>query len=141
MRLPSMPRLTAAEAVTKSTPSNSTDPPEIRHPSRVNPIAARPTLDLPAPDSPIRPSTSPFLRSRSMPLIIGFQTSSDLPSIFRLRILRSCSAIFLFLQTRGFMQHPIYHKIHGHSQQGNRRRGQQRRCGHIGCKGRKVDKL
>src|SRR5210317_439150 len=114
-----MLRFTAAEAVTKSTPSKSTVPPEIRQPSRVNPMAARPTVDFPAPDSPINPRTSPFFRSRSIPFTIGFQTSSDLPSIFNPRILRSCCVMTLILQARRFVQHPIHHEIHRHREQSN----------------------
>ena len=38
-------------------------------------MAARPSVDLPAPDSPISPSTSPRCRSRSTPLTISLQSS------------------------------------------------------------------
>ena len=38
-------------------------------------MAARPRVDLPAPDSPISPSTSPRCNVRSIPLINGLETA------------------------------------------------------------------
>ena len=65
-------------------------PSVILHPSRQNPIAASPNVDLPAPDSPISPSTSPRYKSRSIPFMISIQLSSLLPLIW---IFRICSRI------------------------------------------------
>ena len=64
-------------------PSNTMVPSVMRQPGRAKPMAASPMVDLPAPDSPIRPSTSPRFRVRSTPLTIGCQTPSLLPSILR----------------------------------------------------------
>ena len=55
-----VPRFVASLAARMSIPSKVISPPEMRQPSRANPMAARPIVDLPAPDSPMRPRTSPF---------------------------------------------------------------------------------
>ena len=81
MRVPQRDRFSSSLAVTKSFPSKTTDPDVILHPGLVNPILAKPSVDLPAPDSPIKPITSPRWRVRSMPLIILCQRSSEKPSI------------------------------------------------------------
>ena len=90
--------------VARSMPSKLTEPPTISHPSRVKPIAARPSVDLPAPDSPIRPITSPRFRSRLTSLMIRTLVSSVRPSISRLRILTSGSLLVILATPSGRMR-------------------------------------
>src|SRR5271169_6850458 len=88
-------------------------------------MAARPIVDLPAPDSPMSPSTSPRLTVKSMPLTISCQRSSDCPSTRRPRtsmrmappaldrsLFARLSLTIISKPTR-FVQQPIDHEIHG----------------------------
>ena len=113
-------------------------------PSRVKPMAARPMVDLPAPDSPIRPSTSPrFKQSTSTPLTISFQVSSrpalDLeaahgPGRHRPRrslssCCRSCPCLYS-LSPAGLVQEPVDDEVHADRQQRDGA-GRQQRCGDV----------
>ena len=69
-------------------------PPEIRQPSRAKPMAASPIVDLPAPDSPISPSTSPRRRVTSTPCTISCHSSSAWPSMRSPRMVRRTSPFF-----------------------------------------------
>ena len=89
----------------------------MRQPGRAKPMAASPRVDLPAPDSPIRPRTSPRFRVRSTPLTIGCQTSSLKPSILRPLISRRTSPLTRFFsvfiaQSACLVQEPVDHEIH-----------------------------
>ena len=53
----------------------------ILHPGLAKPIAAKPKVDFPAPDSPIKPKTSPLLREISTPNIMSCHFSSLYPCI------------------------------------------------------------
>src|SRR6516164_7708660 len=130
------------------------DPPLMRQPGRAYPMAARPMVDLPAPDSPISPSTSPRRTVRSIPLTISCQTSSVCPSTRsprissrmspwaprevvpprRLEVLSDvCWTAMayptpraLFLQSARFVQEPVDDEIDADRQQRDRAGGQQR---------------
>src|SRR5262245_7188003 len=99
-------------------------------------MAARPRVDLPAPDSPIRPSTSPRWSVRSMPLTISCHISSLSPSIRRPRICSRTSPFWpavdacvmgLSLQAAGLVQEPVDDEINRHNDQSNGGGGYQRR--------------
>src|SRR5207244_10435981 len=77
---------------------------------------ARPIVDLPAPDSPMRPSTSPRRKVRSTPLTISCHTSSLWPEICRPFISSSMSPLVrlasLFItQSACLVQEPVDHEI------------------------------
>src|SRR5262245_5596573 len=91
-------------------------------------MAASPIVDLPAPDSPMRPSTSRRRNFRSMPLTISCQTSSLLPATRSPRISSNGAPgaagaptaeplSALILQSAGLVQEPIDHEIDGNRQQ------------------------
>src|SRR5262245_25234175 len=96
MREPLSLRFSSSLAAIRSIPSKTMVPALIRQPGRAKPMAARPMVDLPAPDSPISPRTSPRFKVRSTPLTISCQTSSLKPSIFRPLMSRSTSPLVRF---------------------------------------------
>src|SRR5215468_5033681 len=102
-------------------------------------MAASPMVDLPAPDSPISPSTSPRRSIRSTPLTIGCQRSSLLPSMQRPFTSRSASpapadgfvrsirSLTLILEPAGLVKEPIHDKVDGDGKKRDRARRQKRR--------------
>src|SRR5262245_54864389 len=97
-------------------------------------MAARPMVDLPAPDSPIRPSTSPRFSVMSMPRTIACHLSSLKPSMRRSLISSSGApfsrgadtALLLILQTTRSVQEPVDDEIDGDGQKrdgGGRQQG------------------
>src|SRR6185312_7938768 len=110
-------------------------------------MAASPIVDLPAPDSPIRPRTSPRRSVRSTPLTISVHFSSLWPSMRRPRISSSTSpflprglgddpAFFtvsttviglLLLEAARLVQEPVDDEVDGDRQQRDGARRQQRR--------------
>src|SRR5215472_7443265 len=102
-------------------------------------MAARPMVDLPAPDSPISPSTSPRRSVRSTPLTIGCQRSSLRPSMqrpFTSRsvtpapadgLVRSILSLTLILESAGLVKEPIHDEVDGDGEERDRARRQKRR--------------
>src|SRR4030095_1523513 len=98
-------------------------------------MAASPIVDLPAPDSPISPSTSPRLNVMSMPRTISCHLSSLKPSMRRFLISSSgapfsrgaAAALMLIPQTTRSMKEPVDDEIHGNRQKRDGGRRQQRR--------------
>src|SRR5690606_18211130 len=132
MRLPLSARRSASGALRRSIPSKSMVPPEIRQPSRVKPMAARPRVDLPAPDSPMSPMTSPLRSVRSTPLMIGDQVSSERPSMRMPRMVRrtgfaDVSLMASLLQPAGAMKLPVHDEVDRHRQERDGARRQERR--------------
>jgi hypothetical protein len=68
---PSKARRRAGSICGRFSPSNNSDPAVISKPGGSNFAMARPTIDLPAPDSPTKPSTLPGARSKDSPRIAG----------------------------------------------------------------------
>src|SRR5262245_6379941 len=98
-------------------------------------MAARPMVDLPAPDSPIRPSTSPRRKVMSMPRTISCHLSSLKPSMRRFLISSSGApfsrgtdaALMLIPQTTRSMQEPVDDEVDGDRQKRDGGCRQQRR--------------
>src|SRR5512144_712842 len=109
-------------------------------------MAASPIVDLPAPDSPIRPRTSPRRSVRSTPLTISVHLSSLWPSMRRPRISSRTSPLprgfgagpadltvsttvirCLLLEPARLVQEPVDDEVDGDRQQRNGARRQQRR--------------
>src|SRR5216683_128546 len=134
-----MRRRSASSIFTRSIPSKTIEPAVIRQPGRAYPIAASPIVDLPAPDSPISPSTSPRRNVKSTPLTISFQRSSLIPSIRNPRISRSvlpaaparslsaARSLTLIFQPARLVQRPVDDEIDGDSEEGDRSRREQGR--------------
>src|SRR5436305_12700021 len=102
-------------------------------------MAASPIVDLPAPDSPISPSTSPRRSVRPTAWTIGCQRSSLRPSMQRALTSRigtlapgngpapSMRSLTLIFETAGFVQEPIHHEVDGDREECDRA-GRQKRC-------------
>src|SRR5687767_7416717 len=96
-------------------------------------MAASPIVDLPAPDSPMRPSTRPLPSVKETPSTII--TSRDgspggwiVASILRLRTSRSGSDIAApAFQAGGSIQRPIDHEIDAYGQRRDGEAGNERR--------------
>src|SRR6185369_9448448 len=131
MREPRRLRFFSSLAAMRSMPSNMIVPALIRQPGRAKPIAASPMVDLPAPDSPMRPRTSPRLRTRSTPLTISCQRSSLNPAILRSRISRSTSPrvrafrSVLIAKSARLVEEPVDDEVYGNGEQGDCRRRNQ----------------
>ncbi|MGY3538813.1 hypothetical protein ACVIIY_003033 [Bradyrhizobium sp. USDA 4515] len=69
IRLPLMRRISSIGRWSIRVPDSSISPPEMRPGGSMSPITARPVTDLPAPDSPTTPSTSPLAMSNDTPLM------------------------------------------------------------------------
>src|SRR5579864_7033506 len=114
-------------------------PPLMRQPGRAYPMAASPMVDLPAPDSPINPKTSPRRSVNPTFLTMGCQRSSLWPSMQRPLISRSVSPVLgdgpvrsmrsltLIAQPAGLVEEPVDHEIDGHGEQRDGARRQERR--------------
>src|SRR5262245_11795988 len=125
MREPLSRRRSASLALIRSTPSKTIPPLTIRQPGRANPMAASPSVDLPAPDSPMSPRTSPRCSVKSTPLTISCQRSSLYPSIQRSLISRRvfpfsrtlfAPALLFIAQSACLVQEPVHHEIDCHRQ-------------------------
>src|SRR3954447_10320111 len=71
------------------------EPPLIRPGGSINPMTARPVTDLPAPDSPTTPSTSPLAISKETPSMARSVLRRLANSTWRLRTERTGSVIGL----------------------------------------------
>src|SRR5690348_11488421 len=106
-------------------------------------MAASPIVDLPAPDSPISPSTSPRFSVMSTPRTISCHLSSLKPSMRRFLISRSgapfsrgaAAALVLILQATRSMQEPVDDEIDGNREKGDGAGRQQRGDVAIGDEG------
>src|SRR5438128_5263140 len=134
-----MRRRSTSSIFTRSIPSKRIEPAVIRQPGRAYPIAASPIVDLPAPDSPISPSTSPRRSVKSMPLTISLQRSSLCPSMRKPRIasrifpvsadrsIFAARSLTLIFQPTRLVQQPVDHEIDGDGEERDRARREQRR--------------
>src|SRR3954470_23969896 len=111
-------------------PSKATVPPAKRQPGRTIPSAARPIVDLPAPDSPMMPRTSPRRSSRSMPRPIGNGATPIPPSIVRSRMASSGPATIVSapcVPAAGAGHIPVHQDVDADGQKGDRSGAKQRR--------------
>src|SRR3954471_15817697 len=69
------------------------EPPLIRPGGSINPMTARPVTDLPAPDSPTTPSTSPLAISKETPSMARSVPRRAANSTWRLRTERTGSVM------------------------------------------------
>src|SRR5262249_7186498 len=98
-------------------------PPPIRPGGSIRPMIAVPVSDLPAPDSPTTPSTSPGMMSKETP-----STATKVPrrvgnSTRKLRTLRRAWSSQLRIER---LAHPIAEQIDGEHQSGKRYAGKDR---------------
>src|SRR5262245_44157741 len=132
MREPLRLRFFSSLTAMRSMPSNMMVPALIRQPGRAKPMAARPMVDLPAPDSPMRPRTSPRLKVRSTPLTISCHRSSLKPSILRPLMSRSTSPLVrvfssaLIAKSACLVEEPVDDEIDGDGEQSNGPRREER---------------
>src|SRR6185312_9792365 len=136
MRVPRILRRAFSLSANRSTPLKLTLPPAIRQPGRVKPRAARPSVDLPAPDSPISPSTSPRRSERLIPLTIGCQAPELSASTTKSRMSRSSSPVWrapvscgllVIAQSACNIEEPVDDEVDADGQKRDRSRRQQRR--------------
>src|SRR3712207_6230783 len=67
MRLPRTLRISSGGRLSIRAPESQISPPAMRPGGSMRPITAEPVTDLPAPDSPTTPSTSPLAMSKETP--------------------------------------------------------------------------
>src|SRR5215204_6943926 len=130
MRVPRIRRPLLGSTLKRSMPSKATVPPAKRQPGRTIPSAARPMVDLPAPDSPMMPRTSPRRSSRSMPRTIGNGATLIPPSIVRSRMASRWPATIVSapcVPAAGAGHIPVHQEVDADGQKGNRSGGKQRR--------------
>ena len=93
MRLPRMRRISSGGRLSIRDPDSRISPPEMRPGGSISPIAASPVTDLPAPDSPTTPSTSPLAMSNDTPSMARSAPRRVTNSTCRLRTERTGTVI------------------------------------------------
>src|SRR6478752_8194914 len=66
IRLPRILRIASGGRLSTRSPDSTTSPPAMRPGGSIRPMIAEPVTDLPAPDSPTTPSTSPRAISKEI---------------------------------------------------------------------------
>src|SRR3954452_16278123 len=85
IRLPRIRRKSSAGRLSIRVPDSRISPPLMRPGGSIRPITASPVTDLPAPDSPTTPSTSPLAMSKETPSIARSTPCRPANSTLRLR--------------------------------------------------------
>src|SRR4029077_12203149 len=85
IRFPLIRRVSSGGRLSIRRPDSRISPPEMRPGGSIRPITESPVTDLPAPDSPTTPSTSPLAMSKETPSIARSVPRREANSTRRLR--------------------------------------------------------
>src|SRR4051812_35593255 len=126
MRRPRIRRIASGRRLSMRSPFSRISPPAMRPGGSISPITAVPVIDLPAPDSPTTPSTSPGAMSKDTPSIAVKRPRRLRNWTLRSRTLRVGSVIpSPQLRVEGVAQ-PVAQQV---DRQGQDRQGQAREDG------------
>src|SRR5215831_11603321 len=93
IRFPLMRRISSGGRLSMRRPERWISPPAMRPGGSIRPITESPVTDLPAPDSPTTPSTSPLAMSKETPSIARSVPRREANSTWRLRTERTVSVM------------------------------------------------